>query len=68
MHRHTRCMGVRGVKGSFGACHCAPVELGGLIYQRDSTGDLHRLADGGDPLPYCPPVTHPPTKVTLKLT
>ena len=68
MHRHTRCMGVGGVKGSFGACQRAPGELGGLIYQRDSTGDLHRFAHGGDPLPYCPPVTHPPTKVTLKLT
>ena len=67
MHRHTRCMGVGGVKGSFGVSHCAPRELAGLIYQRNITGDLHTFAHGGDPLPYCPPVTHPPTKVTLKL-
>ena len=38
MHRHTRCMGVGGVKGPFGACHRASGELGGLIYQRDSLG------------------------------
>ena len=68
MHRHSRCMGVGGVKGCFGACHHAPGELGGLIYQRDSTGKLHTVAHGGDPLPYCPPVTHPPTKVTHRLT
>ena len=67
MHRRTRRMGVGGVGGSFWACDRAPGELGGLIYQRDSTGDLHTIAHGGDPLPYCPPVTHPPTKVTLKL-
>ena len=68
MHCHTRCMGVGGVKGSFGACHRASGELSGLIYQRDSTSDLDRFAHGGDPLTYCPPVTHAPTKVTLKLT
>ena len=68
MHRHTRCMGVGAVEGSFGACHRAPGELGGLIYQRDSMGDLHRFAHGGDPRSYYPPVTHPPTKVTLNLT
>ena len=68
MHCHTRRMGLGGVRGSFGACHRAPGDLGGLIYQRDSTGDLHSFAHRGDPLPYCPPVTHPPTKVTLKLT
>ena len=41
-------------------------ELGGLLPQRHSTGSLHTLAPGGEPQPYCPPGTHPPTKVTLK--
>ena len=68
MHRHTPCMGVGGVKGSFRACHRAPGELEGLIHQRDSTGNLHTFAHGGDPLLYCPRIAHPPTKVTLKLT
>ena len=67
MHLHTRRMGLGGVGCSFGVCHRAPRELGGLIYQQDSTGDLHTFAHGGDPLPYLPPVTHPATKVTLKL-
>ena len=67
MHRHTGCMGVGGVKGFFGACHRAPGELGWLIYQRGSKGNVQGLAHGGDPLPYCPQVTHPATKVTLKL-
>ena len=47
---------------------CAPEDLVGLIHQRDSMGDLPKVVHGGDPLPYCPPVTHPPTRVTRKLT
>ena len=31
-------------------------------------GNLPKLALGGDHLPYRPPVTHPPSKVTRKLT
>ena len=54
MNRHTRCRGVG--------------EQGGLIHQRDRTGDLPNLQPGGEPLRYGPPVAHPPTKVTRKLT
>ena len=67
MHRHTRCMGVAGVMLFQGVSSC-PRGAGCLIHQRDSMGDLPRFAHGGEPLPYCLPVTHPPTKVTLKLT
>ena len=67
MNRHTRCRGVGGVKLLRGVSSC-PGEQGGLIHQRDRTGDLPNLQPGGDPLRYSPPVAHPPTKVTRKLT
>ena len=68
MHRHTRCMGVGGVNAPSRRVIVPPGALGGLIHQSDSTGDLLKRPHGGDPLPYCPPVPHPLTKVTVKLT
>ena len=67
MHRHTPCKGVGGVMHPRDVSSC-PQRLGGLIHQQDGMGDLPKSAHGGDPLLYCPPVTHPPSKITRKLT
>ena len=67
MNRHTRCGGVGGKKLLQGMSTC-PQGVGWADTPAGPYGDLPNLQHGGDPLRYGPPVTHPLTKVTRKLT